>query len=142
MILDTRLELSDKQAVTTTATSANTIDFGQKSPDLGGAPTPLYAVFTVNETFAGLTSLALQVQHSDTENSGFAVLLAWAAIPLAELKAGKQVVIPMPMQHKRFVRFSYNVNGTATAGKVSLHIVSGLQLNEPQPDSPRAWGGK
>lgn len=142
MILDSHLELSNKQAVTATAESTNTIDFTQKAPDLGGAPTRLYAVMTVSETFAGLTSLTLALQHSNLENSGFTTALAGEAIPLAGLKAGAQYVLPLPMRHKRFVRGQYTVNGAASAGKVSLHIVSGLQLNEPQPDSPRVWGGR
>lgn len=142
MILDTRLELSDKQAVTTTAGSTNTVDFKQKTPNLGGAPTRLYAVMTVQETFVGLTSLTLELQDSDQETSGFVAAVAGHAVPLADLKVGFQYVLPLPLKHKRFVRGAYRIAGTATAGKVSLHIVNGLQMNEAQPDSPRAWGGR
>lgn len=142
MFLDSRLELSDKQAVTASAASQNTIDFVQKSPDSGGSPTALYAVMTVHETFAGLTTLTPVLQHSEQENTGFGTAVQGEAIPVALLKAGYQYVLPMPIQHKRFVRGSFVTNGTASAGKVSLHIVTGLQLNTPQADSPRVWGGK
>lgn len=142
MIIDSRLELSDKQAVTGTTTSTNTIDFGQKSPDLGGAPTQLYAVMTVQEKFTGLTTLTLEIQDSEQETSGFAAAVAGHAIPLASLQVGFQYVLPLPLKHKRYVRGAYRTAGTATAGKVSLHIVNGLQMNEAQADSPRTWGGR
>ena len=142
MIIDSRLKLSDKQAITATAKSTNKVDFGQASPDLGNGHVPLYAVLTVNETFAGATSLTVALEHGDTEGGTFTVLLQSEAIPAAELKAGKQHVLTLPVRHKRFLQGAYTVGGTATAGKISLHIASGLQLNEPKPDSPRAWGGK
>lgn len=142
MILDSLLTLSDKQAVTTTAGSTNTVDFKQKTPNLGGSPTPLYAVMTVDETFTGLTSLTLEIQDSAQETSGFLAAITSAAIPLADLKAGRSFVLQLPMTHKRYVRGAYRVAGTATAGKVSLHIATGLQLNDPQPESPRVWSSK
>lgn len=142
MIIDSRLELSDKQAVTATAKSTNKIDFGQKSPDLGNGHVPLYVVMTVNETFAGLSSLTVALEHSDQETSGFATFLQSEAIPVAQLKAGKQHIFTLPVSHKRFLQAGYTVAGSGSAGKLSLHITTGLQMNDAQADSPRAWGGR
>jgi len=137
MFLDSRLEFSDRQVVTSTATTTNIVDFGQKKPNLGGAPTHLYVVMTVNQTFAGLTGLTLELEESDQESSGFAAVAKGKELKPADLAVGAQYIIPMPLHHKRYIRGRYVVAGTATAGKVSLHIVNGLQDNEPQPNSPR-----
>lgn len=142
MIIDSLLELANNQAVTTSAVSQNTIDFKQKNPNLGGSPTQLYAVMTIQETFVGATDMSLHLQDSAQETVGFERMAAGMPIPLAQLKAGYQYVLPLSFNHKRYVRGMFSVSGTATAGKVSLHIVQGLQHNPPQPDSPRVWGGK
>ena len=47
MILDSTLQLAAGQAVTTSAATENTIDFGQKTPNLGMGHSPLYAVLRV-----------------------------------------------------------------------------------------------
>ena len=57
MLLDASLQLAAGQAVTTSAATVNTIDFGQKTPNLGMGHSPLYAVLTVPVAFAGLTGL-------------------------------------------------------------------------------------
>ncbi len=46
MIIDSLLELSIKQAVTTSAASTNVVDFGLKNPNLGNGAFPLYAIST------------------------------------------------------------------------------------------------
>lgn len=142
MILDSTLKLSAAQAVTASAATGNTVDFGQKTPDLGQSPQPLYAVLSVVAGFAGLTSLRFSLQHSDTENGTFADVISGEALVPADLKAGAQYVLPLPVRHKRYVRGYFTVAGTATAGKVNVHIVSGIQCNTPLPESPKTWGSK
>lgn len=142
MILDSRLELSTNQAVTTSTASTNVIDFGQSSPDLGMAHQKLYAVLTIPEGFVGLSSFKLSIQDSANETSGFSDVVSGETLTLADVAVGKQYVLPMPMKHKRYVRGYYTVGGNASAGKVNLNIVNGLQVNTPKPDSPRAWGGR
>ena len=54
------------------------------------------------------------------------------------LKAGAQVVIPMPTKLRRYCRLNYVVaSGPLTADKFSAQVVAGIQQNDPQPDSPR-----
>lgn len=142
MILDKLLELSDKQAITTSAKSTNKIDFSQKHPNLGLNAVQMYAVATVNENFAGLTNLRISLEHSDTETGSFSAVSQSDVIPLASLKVGNQFIIPMPVTHKRYMQAAYTVTGTATSGKLSLHLTTGLQMNEPMQESSRVFGGK
>lgn len=142
MIIDSLLELSIKQAVTTSAASTNTVDFGTKKPNTGNAAQNLYAVFTIPESFAG-GSLTISLQDS-ADGTNFANVITGATVTVtaADLKEGSQHVIPMPISHRRYIRAYYTVTGSMTAGKINAAIVSGLQNNEPMPESRKVWSGK
>ena len=142
MILDSTLKLSDKQAVTASTATANTVDFVQKNPNLGMAVQPMYAVMTVAETFAGLTGLRFSLQDSDKESADFADVLSGLNLKAADLTAGAQYVLPLPVAHKRYLRGYFTVQGTATAGKVDVVIASGIQMNNPAPESPNVYGSR
>lgn len=142
MLIDSLLQFSDKQSVTATGPSANTIDFKQPTPTTGANFTPLYAVMTINETFKGITGLTLNIQDSDQETTGFTTCLTLPAISSKDLVAGKSFVFPVPVKHKRYMRAHYTVAGTGTAGSLSVSLVQGFDNNVALPDSPRAWGGK
>lgn len=136
MIIDKFLQLSDKQAVSATAPSTHEVDFGQPAPNLGLNSQPLYVVITVAEAATGAGKINFALQHSATSGSGYADVLN-GVVPAADLKAGAQVVLPMPVNHKRFVRLNYTVDGAVGNGKYSAQIVAGLQANTPPADSPR-----
>lgn len=140
MIIDSLLELSIKQAVTTTAASTNVVDFGLKKPNLGNGPSPLYAVFTVPEAFTG-GSMIIVLQDSEN-NTNFTSIITSVTIAATDLKAGAQYVMPLPAKHRRYIRAYYTVIGLMTAGKINAAIVSGLQNNEPMPESRKVWSGK
>lgn len=142
MIIDSLLELSIKQAVTTSAASTNVVDFGTKKPNTGNAAQNLYAVFTIPESFAG-GSLTISLQDS-ADGTNFANVITGATVTVTatDLKAGSQYVIPMPVSHRRYIRAYYAVTGSMTAGKINCAIVSGLQNNEPMPESRKVWSGK
>lgn len=134
MIIDRFLQVSDDQAVTATAVSTDVIDFGQANPNSGNNY-PTYLVVTVGEaaTAAGDATVTVQLQDS-ADNSTFAVVAATAAIGKASLGAGAQFVVPMPVQHRRYVRVNYVVaTGPLTAGKFSAQIVAGYQFNPAYP---------
>ena len=135
MIIDKFLQLSNKQTVITTAPSTHEVDFGQPTPNLGLNSQPLYVVVTVAEEVSGTGKINFALQHSDTAGSGYADALN-GVVPAADLKAGAQVVLPMPIKHKRFVRLNYTVDGVVGIGKFSAQIVAGLQTNTPPADSP------
>ena len=142
MIIDSLLELSIKQAVTTSAASTNVVDFGTKKPNTGNAAQNLYAVFTIPESFAG-GSLTISLQDS-ADGTNFANVITGVTVTVTatDLKAGSQYVIPMPVSHRRYIRAYYAVTGSMTAGKINCAIVSGLQNNEPMPESRKVWSGK
>ena len=138
MIIDKLLQVSDAQAVTASAASTDVIDFGQANPNSGINQNTSLAI-TVDETAtaAGAATVTFSVQDS-ADNSSFADVAVTAATGKAALPAGAQVLIPMPVVHRRYVRAYYTVaTGPLTAGKFSAQIVTGVQANRAYPDSPR-----
>ena len=133
MIIDSLLELSIKQAVTTSAASTNVVDFGLKNPNLGNGPSPLYAVFTVPEAFTG-GSMTIALQDSEN-NTNFTNVITGVTIAATDLKAGAQYVLPLPVKHRRYIRAYYAVTGSMTAGKNNAAIVRGLQNNDKKPET-------
>jgi hypothetical protein len=138
MIIDKLLQVSDAQAVTASAASTDVIDFGQANPNSGINRITTLAI-TVDETAtaAGAATVTFSVQDS-ADNSSFADVAVTAATGKAALPAGAQVLIQMPVVHRRYVRAYYTVaTGPLTAGKFSAQIVTGVQANRAYPDSPR-----
>ena len=138
MYIDKFLQVSNEQAVTSTAASTDVIDFGQANPDVGMAEF-CKMVITTDEsaTAAGAATVTFAVQDS-ADNSTFADVSVTAAIGKATLVAGYQIVIRMPTKLRRYCRVNYTVGtGPLTAGKFSAQLVTGIQQSVPKPDSPR-----
>lgn len=138
MIIDKFLQVSNEQAVTSSAASTDVIDFGQTNPNVGNDDLSKF-VITVDEaaTASGAATVTFSVQDS-ADNSTFADVAVTAAIGKATLAAGYQVVIPMPTRLRRYVRVYYTVaTGPLTAGKFSAQVVTGVQQNTAYPDSSR-----
>lgn len=136
MIIDKSLQVSNEQTVTASAASTDVIDFGQANPN-SGMPGMLSAVVTVDvaATAAGAATVTFSVQDS-ADNSTFTDVAVTAPIGKASLTAGAQIVIPMPVQHRRYVRVYYTVGtGPLTAGKFSAQVVAGIQQNTAYPDA-------
>ena len=137
MFIDKALQVSNEQAVTSSAASTDVIDTGQTTPDLGAAD--LYMVITTDEaaTASGSATVTFSLQDS-ADNSSFADVAVTAAIGKATLVAGYQHVIPLPTKLRRYLRAYYTVaTGPLTAGKFSAQIVAGFQQNVPKPDSSK-----
>lgn len=117
MILDADLVFSNKQAVTTTATSTNEIDLGVAGDAIGQELT-IHVV--VDTAFATLTSLAVSLETS-TDGSTWATVLSGPAVPRASLTKGANIFcVRVPQGLSRYVRMKYTVGGSdATAGKVT-----------------------
>lgn len=138
MFIDKALQVSNEQAVTTTAASTDVIDLGQANPNLGlNDHTSLAITVDTSVTADGAATVTFSLQDS-ADNSSFADVVATAAIGKATLVAGAQIVLPMPTKLRRYVRVYYTVaTGPLTAGKFSAQVVTGIQQNIAQPDSPR-----
>lgn len=138
MFIDKALQVSNEQAVTVSAASTDSIDFGQANPNVG-LDDRSNMVITVDESAAaaGAATVTFSVQDS-ADNATFADVAVTAAIGIASLAAGQQVVIPMPTKLRRYCRVYYTIGtGPLTAGKFSAQIVTGIQQNIAQPDSAR-----
>lgn len=138
MIIDKLLQVSNEQVVTVSAASTDVIDFGQVNPN-SGLNQNLTVAVTVDEAAAaaGAATVTFSVQDS-ADNASFADVGVTAAIGKAALPLGAQVLIPMPAQHRRYVRVYYTIGtGPLTAGKFSAQIVAGVQANRAYPDSPK-----
>lgn len=138
MITDKLLRVSEDQAVTASAVSANSIDLTQHTgigQDIGEGK-PLYMVFTVTTTFGALTSLTFNI-CADTGAAlatANTVLATTGAITLAGggLAAGSQHILQIPpivaSLGKRYLGASFTVGGSnADAGKVTVDIVETIQ---------------
>lgn len=138
MIIDKALQVSNEQAVTVSAASTDVIDLGQTNPNLGlNDHTSLAITVDTAATADGAATVTFSLQDS-ADNSSFADVVATAAIAKAALTAGAQIVLPMPTKLRRYVRVYYTVaTGPLTAGKFSAQVVTGIQQNIAQPDSPR-----
>lgn len=117
MILDADLVFSNKQAVTTTATSTNEIDLGAAGDAIGQELT-IHVV--VDTAFATLTSLTVSLETS-TDGSTWTTVLSGPAVPRASLTKGANIFcVRVPQGLSRYVRMKYAVGGSnATAGKVT-----------------------
>jgi len=142
MILNQNLLLSNAQAITATAISANVIAW----PDTGIAPneaaailrnigggTELPMLIQVVETFATLTSLTITIETADDAGltSGAVVLASSGAIAAATLVAGHRPtfsrVVPDGTM-KKYFGLRFTVGGSnATAGKITAAV--GTEVN-------------
>lgn len=128
---------SEDQAITATAASTNTIDFGVPETPIGNVGpvsgdlglSDIEFLVQVTEAFVGLTSLVVAVQMDD--NLAFAspvVLAASQPVLLADLKVGYKFRVPAQIPEgatERYIRLNYTVaGGPATAGKVFAGIVA------------------
>lgn len=142
MILDKLLQYSDKQAVTATAASTNTVDAGAtKNANIGrdlGAGTPLFLFVNVTTTFtaAGAATLTVTLQDS-ADNSSWNDIMTSGAIPVANLTAGRKIQLGgLPVPTRRYTRVNYTVaTGPMTAGNISAHLVDGIDYPFAYPDN-------
>ena len=138
MIFSAQQIFSDDQAITASADSTNVIDLGvagtpydsnQLNQDVGkGNKIPV--LVQVTEAFNNLTSLEVIISTGATTALGTSVISE--TIPLAELVAGKQMVIEVLPNEltERYLGIEYVVTGTAPAtGKVTAGITMGNQTN-------------
>lgn len=143
MILDATLMMSENQAITSgTVVSTNTIDFGKRGtvPPRGngiradmGFGTKIPLLVQVTQAFAGLTSLSVSLQTSDTEDFAEAKTVFTEEIKADDLKEGCRISLPV-VPYKttgRYIRMSYEAAGTATAGAVTACITWGNEENLP-----------
>jgi len=133
MITDKALELSEKQALTSTgdADSANVLDFG-KGGDMIAKDLNLVVQVTQDADFAseGSATLSAAVKTSD-DNSSWTTLVSLPAIAKANLTKGARPwgFVKVPYGVKRYLKVVYTVGTAAfTAGKVWATLTPSVEV--------------
>lgn len=125
MIIDSTLEFSVDQTLTTTATaSANVIDL-TTARNIGPGR-PMWVTVQTIEELEGGTSYVATIQTSDNESSGYTDI---ASVAL-KTEAGALSVVGFPYTNKRYLRLNYTFSGSGTGGKVSASLTD---------QEPRSW---
>lgn len=133
MIIDYENQFSNDQAVTATAASTNSIDFGDAKDHAKGNPLMLEIICTETATSAGSTTVdfALETDTTSTFTPDKSFPLA-TGVPKASLVAGYVVYRgSIPEGLLRYAQIKYTVNtANLTAGKFTAHIVEAFQSNQ------------
>lgn len=138
MYVDSTNLFSDAQAITVDARSTNQIDLGPQSTLWNGASLtrevgigrPLHVFAVVDETFATTVSMSFVLRcDNDTAFGSPRILWTSRLFLVAELVAGAKLDLPdvPPGTDERYLELYYDVNTTATAGKITSGIVLDLQ---------------
>ncbi|MBI1359869.1 MAG: hypothetical protein GC155_06235 [Alphaproteobacteria bacterium] len=130
MRIDSRLVMSDEQAITGTAASTSHIDLGADRNI--GAGEPLWWVVFCSEDFTLLTSLSMSLESDDNSSFSSPVAKLTESKTLAQLAAGVRVVAQrLPDGLERYIRSKYTVTGTdPDAGKLTSCIAKAPELRK------------
>lgn len=123
MIYDELLSLAENKGLGT-AVTGTAVDLGQEKPGLGALTPPFYALIFTKDA-AGAGSVTFKIQDSD-DNSTFTDVVSFT------LTAGKipaNMAIPLPLQHKRYVRLATTVTAT-DSNTVAGTLVKAVLHNE------------
>ena len=135
MHIDKFLEVSDAQAVTTTAPSTDVIDTNQVRSNLGLSELELVVTLAETATAAGAATVTVTLQ--DSANNSVWRDIASKVLAIADMKAGASHVLGIPHQTQRYLRVNYTVaTGPLTAGKFNAAIVNKAQAWVAHADSP------
>lgn len=132
MYIDRENLLAKNQAVTASAASTDTIDFGI-ARDVGvGEPMELVVLCTEAATAAGAATVQFALQTDD--NAGFAsptTLAESPAIGKAALVAGVEpLAVKLPVGVERYLRLYFTVaTGPLTAGRFTVFLTHDRQAD-------------
>jgi len=133
MIIDVANLWSDDQAVTVTANSTNVIDLGAdhaRIQDLNEkGEIEVYAQVTT--AFAGGTSIVVGVYEADVAAmTSETLVFETGVIATAALVAGYKFLLgKLPPITDRFLRLTFTVVGTHTAGNITSGLILDKQTN-------------
>lgn len=135
MIVDNNLYMSDAQAVTASAASTKSLDFGSALRHIGDGE-ELNLVVQVASTLTSGGSATVQVSLQDsTDNSSFTTVASGPAIAYGSLPAGTELLrIKLPAGLRRYIQVYYTI-GTAdlTGGTFNAFLTLDRQNNIARP---------
>lgn len=133
MWIDSRLEFSDAQALTTTAASTNSIDLSSDR-DVGPGR-PMWVVISVDvaaDDTTGDETYVVDLQTDD--NSAFSSATSIAQITIARgTVAGTKFVIGWPYANEQHVRLNYTLGGTTPTVTLSAWVTD---------QEPESWAAQ
>lgn len=128
MLFDNDLMFSDGQAITATASGPNVIDCGQAILTTGlNGGLELFVLVIATTDFTGTGTIKVELQDCDTESGTFTTV---ASAPAVVATKFAKAVIPMPLEHRRYLKLTYTVDGTVAAGKVTAGITTSLEAHQ------------
>lgn len=133
MLIDSRLEFSDEQALTATAASTNVIDLGS-DVDVGPGR-PLFVVVQVDVAADDTTGDETYVAALQTDdNASFSSATQIGSVTIAAgAAAGTRYVLGFPYANERYVRLNYTLGGTTPTATLSAW------LTDQEPESWAAY---
>lgn len=122
-VLDKNTQMSDSQALTIDAVSTNVYD-ATTDRDIGPGEPMVFVVYA--ETAFGGTTPTIAVSIETDDDVGFGsstiVMTSQAFTPAALTEAENIIVIPLPMNNQRYMRLSYDMEGTSPTLTVSAYL--------------------
>lgn len=125
MAIDSLLVLCSDQAVTSTADSEYTLDFGAADPNQGrGTPLVLHVEVDTTFTATGAGTLTVDLQESDDNSSWASLGILTGAIGKATLVSGYKILShPLPQDFARYMKLVFTVaTGPFTAGIINAWV--------------------
>lgn len=125
MIIDSLLEFSKGQAPTSTGdtVSTNVVDTGAAHDEGIGEPMYLHIGVTEGVTSGGSATVAFALQTS-ADNASWSDVVVTKAYNVADLTAGKQIAVRLPIGLQRYIRVAYRIGTAAlTGGAFNAYLV-------------------
>lgn len=124
MIIDSRLEFSDAQALTASAASTSVVNLGSDR-DVGVGE-PLWVVYSLDAAATNADAdetYSLAIQTDSVENFATPTTLTTHTIA-AGTAAGYINAINLPMANEQYLRLYYTLGGTTPTVTISAHLSS------------------
>ena len=128
MILDKQLVFSEAQAITVSALSENTLDFGVTGLDIGQG-TPIYLEVWLDTAFdTSANTLTIDLYDGATVGAvakHMEVLPATATSSLLAANVGLLAKVALPNDMLRHVALYYTCSAALTSGKINAFLTIG-----------------
>ena len=122
-MIDSKLLLSDAQALTATADSTNSIDFGSDR-DMGrGEPWAMVMVVDVAaDTADADETYSILLETDSTSAFSSATTIYSETLTPANLTAGSQHIFPLGVSNEQYVQATYTLGGTTPSVTVTTYL--------------------